>query len=237
MSAVTELREYTKRSNAIHDEYLSDPVLNEKYTRFVAWQTDYMLPMYDDLRASRNYSAAIDFVVSDLTGIAVSKRDQDIARVVPIMSKMLPEKALRTMAGAMRLNARVLEINLSICRNLYSENSDAAFSEADYCAASRQAASLDECYELIQLTIEVGRSLDQVIRIPMIGPMLRAMRTPARLWGFAAIQKFLEKGYTTFDALEDVDSFLDVVGNRMTEVFTRIFTGPAEYQSGAPPKR
>ena len=178
MSAATELREYTGRSNALHDKHLSDPALYEKYTRFVAWQTDYMLPLYDDLRESRNYSAAIDFVVSDLTGIAVSKRDQDIARVVPIMSKMLPEKALRTMAGAMRLNARVLEINLSICRTLYGENADAEFSEADYCAASRQAASLDECFELVRLTIEVGRSLDQVIRIPMIGPMLRAMRTP-----------------------------------------------------------
>jgi hypothetical protein len=235
LSVAKELREYTERSNAIHKEYLSDPALLENYTRFVAWQTDYMLPFYEDLRASKDYSAAVDFVVSDLTGIGVSQRDHDIARVVPIMSKMLPEKALRTMAAAMRLNARVLEINLSICRILYSENSGVReFSEADYCAASRQAGSLDECLELIHLTAEVGHSLDHVVRIPMIGAMLRAMRMPARLWGFAAMQKFLEKGYTTFDALEDVDRFLDVISNRMAEVFTRIFTEPIERLNDAP---
>jgi len=235
LSASKELREYTERSNAIHEEYLSDPALNKKYRRFVTWQTDYMLSFYEDLRISEDYSRAVDFVVSELIGIKVSKRDQDIARIVPIMSKMLPEKALRTMAVAMRLNARVLEINLSICRTLYTANSGSEkFSEADYCVASRQAGSLDECLELIKLTIEVGRNLDQVIRIPMIGSMLYAMRMPARLWGFAAMQEFLEQGYKTFDALEDVDRFLDVMGNRMTEVFTRIFTEPVEQLDDMP---
>ena len=57
----------------------------------------------------------------------------------------------------------------------------------------------------------------------MIGITLKAMRTPARLAGFAALQTFLEKGYTTFNALEDVDQFLDDITTRMTEVFTGIF--------------
>ena len=50
------------------------------------------------------------------------------------------------------------------------------------------------------------------------------MRVPARLAGFAALQVFLEKGYTTFVALDDVDQFLDDITLRMTEVFTEIFT-------------
>jgi hypothetical protein len=62
----------------------------------------------------------------------------------------------------------------------------------------------------------------------MIGLMLKAMRTPARLAGFGVLQRFLEKGYTTFIALEDVDQFLDDITLRMTEVFTRIFTEPVE---------
>ena len=103
MSAATELYEYTERSIAIHDAYLSDQALHEKYTYFVTWQNEYMLQFYEDLRTSEGYSRAVDFVVSDLTGIGVSRRDQDIARIVPIMSKLLPEKMLRTVAAAMRL--------------------------------------------------------------------------------------------------------------------------------------
>ena len=238
MSAATHLREYTERSNAIHKEYLSDPALYEKYRRFVTWQTDYMLLFYENLRISEDYSRAVDFIVSDLTGIGVSERDLDIARIVPIMSKLLPEKMLRTAAAAMRLNARVLEINLSICRAMYRDTSGTdKFSEADYCAASRQAANLDECLELINLTVEVGRNLDHVIRIPMIGSLLKAMRMPSRLWGFAVIQEFLERGYAIFDALEDADKFLDVMGSRMSEVFTRIFTVPIEHLDDTPLKR
>ena len=188
-----------------------------------------MLPFYDELRASQDYAAAVDFVVSDLTGMGVSQRDHDIARIVPVMSKMLPEKALRTVASALQLNARVLDINLSICRALYKERAlDAVVSEADYRSACRQASSLDECLELVNLIDEIGHSLDHVIRIPMIWVTLKVMRTPARLTGFGALQVFLEKGYSTFVALEDVDQFLDDVTLRMTDVFTRIYTGPLE---------
>jgi len=229
VSAAKKLRKYAERSNAIHETYLSDQELLARYERFVAWQLNYILPFYDELRASHDYTAAVDFVVSDLTGMGVSQRDHDIARIVPIMSKLLPEKALRTIASALQLNARVIDINLSVCRALYKERSlDADIAEADYCSACRQASSLDECLELVHLIDEIGHSLDHVIRIPMIGVTLKAMRTPARLAGFGALQVFLEKGHTTFDALEDVDQFLDDVTLRMTEVFTRIFTGPLE---------
>jgi hypothetical protein len=210
MSAAKELREHTARSNAIHQEYLGDPELLERYERFVAWQLDYMLPFYEDLRASEDYAAAVDFVVSDLTGIGINQRDHDLARVVPLMCKMLPDK-------------------LSICRELYKEKPvDADISEAEYCSACRRASRLDECLELVLLTGEVGHNLDHVIRIPMIGLMLKAMRTPARLAGFGVLQRFLEKGYRTFVALEDVDQFLDDITLRMTDVFTRIFTQPVE---------
>ncbi len=229
MSAAKKLRRYAERSNTIHDAYLNDQELLARYEHFVAWQLNYMLPFYDDLRASQDYAAAVDFVVSDLTGMGVSRRDRDIARIVPIMARLLPEKALQTIASALRLNARVLDINLSICRALYKERSlDADVSEAAYCSACRQASSLDECLALVNLVGEIGHGLDHVIRIPMIGVTLKAMRTPARLAGFAALQVFLEKGYTTFDALEDVDQFLDDITRRMTKVFTRIFTGPPD---------
>ncbi len=225
MSAAKRLREYVERSNALHRTYLDDKELLDKYRHFVSWQLDYMLPFYEDLRTSDDYAAAVDFVVSDLTGIGISQRDHDIARIVPIMSKMLPEKALQTMASAMELNARVLEINLSICRALFEKRPiDAAVLESDYRSACRRASSLEECLELVHLIEDVGRSLDHVIRIPMIGVTLKAMRAPARLAGFGALQVFLEKGHTTFVALEDVDQFLDDITLRMTDVFTKIFT-------------
>lgn len=238
MSAVSELREYTEQSNALHRAYLGDAGLLQRYEHFVAWQLDYLLPFYEDLRSSPNYAAAVDFVVSDLTGIGISRRDHDIARVAPVMSRMLPDKALSTMASAMRLNARVLAINLAICRELYADRDvDSGISEAVYCIACRTATQLEDCLELVHLTAEIGHSLERVIHVPMIGITLKAMRAPARIAGFGALQSFLEKGYRTFVALDDVDQFLEDITLRMTEVFTRIFSRPIAQLSAVPSRR
>ena len=143
MSAAKELREYAARSNALHQEYLGDPELLERYERFVAWQLDYMLPFYEDLRASEDYAAAVDFVVSDLTGMGINQRDHDLARVVPLMCKMLPDKASRTVATAVQLNARVLSINRALCRHFCDDQpDDAEVPDAEHGAPRRTATRL-----------------------------------------------------------------------------------------------
>ena len=225
--AAERLRHFTDRSNAVHRQYLDDPDFFAQYEYFVAWQIDYMRPFYADLKAKEDYADAIDFVISDLTGVGISKRDEDFARVVPIMAKMLPTKALATVASAMELNARILEINVGICRALFQNmQANGEFSESDYIQACRSSSRLDECLELIALTRQVGESLSRVIRIPMIGVTLRAMRSPARLAGFGDLQEFLETGYQTFHAIKDVKKFLHDINDRMTEIFTRIYEQP-----------
>jgi len=226
-SAAQVLRRFTKISNRIHREYLDDPVILNQYEYFLAWQVSYMSPFYDDFRTAKDYADAVDFVISDLTGIGISKRDQDMARLIPVMTKMLPKRALQALADAMRLNARILQINYSIYRDLYGsrqENTD--ISERDYCLSCRRASKLDDCLELVSLTRRVGEDLDRIIRIPVLGVILRAMRAPARLAGFGDMQNFLEKGYSTFGTIGDIGKFLDEMSARMMEVFTRIYNEP-----------
>lgn len=227
MNAAARLRRYTLRSNQLHHRYLSNPDLLERYERFVDWQLAYMLPFYDNLRQSEDTRAAIDFIVTDLAGIKISARDQEIQRVVPTMIRMLPGKALGMLAAAMEQNARILEINLTICDTYYSQHGDAiAFTEKNYCTAARKAVTLTECLDLVKLTRALGHELDRTIRIPLLGVTLMTMRLPARLAGFGTLQAFLEKGYSTFRKLEDVDQFLDVAEKLMQQLFERIYKKP-----------
>lgn len=229
MNAAQTLRFYTDRSNKIHRDYLEQPVLRDQYTHFLAWQVQYMSPFFEDHRSGQGHSAAVDFFISDLTGINISRRDQDLARVVPVMTKMLPDRALQALADAMTLNARVLEVNLSICQELFRERELAnEISERDYCVACRRASSLEECLELVSLTRLVGEDLQRIINVPILGVILRAMRSPARLAGFGEMQEFLETGYRTFSGMEDVSRFLDDMSTRTTEIFTRIYNEPLE---------
>ena len=223
------LRLFTDESIAVHEQYLTDPVLLQKYEYFLDWQIAYSLPFYSEFKEAPETAAAVEFVISDLIGTGISTRDADFSRIIPIMVRMLPNKALRTLASAMELNARALAINLNICRTLFDAvDVPTPVSERDYCAAFRRSTSLDECKALIDLTVKLGHSLKRLVGSRALGMTLRAMHRPAHAAGFGAMQDFLEKGYTTFHAIDDVDAFLDRFGVLMMALFERTCEEPLE---------
>ena len=222
-------RENIRRSNKLHVEYLENKQLLKNYDRFTHWQLEYLLPFFSDLYARDGYAAAIDFTMSDLAGIGISSRDHDLERAAPAITTMLPLRALTTIATAAEMNARILEVNIGICRHLMVGNDlPDPITEFDYCVACRKASSLDECVDLVHLVTALGRTLETLVGIPMIGLTLRAMRLPAHAAGFAALQAFLENGYLTFKQIPDIQHFLGEIEIRMTDVFVKIYTSPLE---------
>jgi hypothetical protein len=222
--AAERLKHFTERSNAAHRRYLGDAELFSRYEAFVDWQIRYMSSFFDDLRISPDCDAAIDFFISDMTGIGISQRDEDFARVVHVMVRMLPEKALVTLAEAMEVNARALEINIAICLELDRAPEDfAGLSEREYCRACRTCSTLPDAMELVEMMHDVGYSLDHLIRIPLMGATLRAMRWPARMAGFGSLQEFLETGYRRFHEIDEPGRFVDDLATRVGEVFERVY--------------
>ena len=228
-AAATRFRRYIRRSNEIHAEYLDDAELLKNYERFAEWQLQYMLPFFSDLYAQDGYAEAIDFTMNDLAGIGISSRDRDLERAAPAITTMLPHVALETIANAAEMNARVLEINVAICRCLLVENVlPAQITELDYYVACRKASSLEDCVKLVHLITGLGESLQTLVEFPVIGMTLRAMRVPAHAAGFGALQEFLEKGYFTFRQIPDIDHFLAEIEKRMIDVFEAIYTKPLD---------
>lgn len=225
--AATRFREQIRLSNELHVEYLGDPQLLRNYERFANWQLEHLLPFFSDLYDRPGYAEAIDFTMNDLAGVGISGRDQDLERASPAITRMLPLGALETIASAAEMNARTLKSNIAICRALLVDNElPAVITEVDYCIACRKASSLEELVELVRLIADLGRTLKSLVHIPMIGMTLRAMRAPAHATGFGALQDFLERGYSTFRKIPDIDFFLSEIEDRMVEVFTQIQTAP-----------
>jgi len=226
-AAATRFRRYIRRSNELHVEYLDDAHLRTSYERFASWQLDYLLPSFRDLYAEKGYAEAIDFTMSDLAGIGISNRDRDLERAAPAITRILPLGALATIASAAEMNARVLKVNIAICRCLLvGDELPARITEYEYWVACRKASSLEECAELVHLITGLGRTLKSLVEVPMIGITLRAMRGPAHVAGFGALQEFLEKGFRTFRQIPDIDHFLREIEIRMIEFFERIYTAP-----------
>ena len=82
--------------------------------------------------------------------------------------------------------------------------------------------------DLVRLAVTLGDRLQSVVRVPMIGMLLRTMRAPAHVAGFGALQEFLETGFVTFRRISDIGSFLDLLHARMERVFDRIYRLPIE---------
>ena len=234
-NAAARLRSAADRSRALHQNYLQDPQRLREYDAFANWQNAYMGTSYDDLRSRPGYSDALDFVITDLTGVGVGQRDQDLARVVPVMARMLPDRALQTLAAAMELNVRVLETNLSVCETLFAGPSrPVVISERTFCAAYRQATTLANCLELATLTLHLGESLARIIRVRTLGLLLKAMHRPAHAAGFGALHDFLQTGYVRFQAIEDVPTFLDELHTRMKRILGHVFEAPLDTLSADP---
>ena len=222
----SKFRRSIARSNELHREYLSDMALLASYDRFTRWQLDYMLPFFSDLLEPQGYAEAVDFVVSDLCGVGISERDRDIERATPVIVRSLPGRSLETAAAAVELNAAALEINLGIWRALVGDGElPPIITEPDYIAACRATSSFEECMGLVQLAVDLGDTLKSLVRIPLIGGLLRTMRAPAHAAGFGALQEFLETGFLTFRQISDINRFLDLLHRRMDQIFDHIYHG------------
>ena len=228
-AAADRFREHIGRSNALHAEYLENEQLLKNYDDFTNWQLEYLLPLFSDLHAKEGYAEAIDFTINDLAGISISSRDNDLERAAPAITNLLPIRALETIATAAEMNARILEVNIRICRQLRIGNDlPDPIKETEYCIACREASSFDECVEIVHLVSGLGRTLKALVKVPLIGLTLRAMRVPANAAGFGALQEFLERGYLTFRQIPDIEHFLVEIEQRATEVFERIYRAPME---------
>jgi hypothetical protein len=77
----------------------------EDYPLLKQWQADRLARTYADLLASERYAPAAEFFLSDLYGPKDFRgRDDELARVVPVMVRVLPARALFTLLEAVKMD-------------------------------------------------------------------------------------------------------------------------------------
>lgn len=211
-------------ARAIHAEREANPILDGAMQRLADWQGRRLAQSYADLAARPRYRDAIAFFQSDLYGgNEIARRDADIARVVPLMVAMLPDRVIGTTAQAMELDVMSQELDRLLLGRL--SRADGPFSVADYCKAYRRAANLPARRRQIELTVEIGRALDSYVRKPWLRRALAMMRRPARLAGYGALHDFLERGFDAFHRMGGADEFLVTIEKRETAILESIADG------------
>lgn len=215
------------RVQHLHEERRQNPILAGALDRLADWQARRLRMTYADLAADPRYAAAIQFFQNDLYGAAdYSRRDADLARVVPVMVKMLPESVIATAAAAVELNALSQELDRVLLGRL--PRADAVFTVSEYCKAYRRAGNFPLRERQIALIGEIGASLDHAVRKPLVNTALTMMRRPARMAGLAVLQDFLERGFGAFRSMGGAGEFLATVNRRETDIHAAIAQGSSD---------
>jgi hypothetical protein len=182
---------------------------------------------YADLAVDARYGRAIQFFQNDLYGTAdFSRRDADLARVVPVMVRVLPDGVIRSTAAAMELNGLSQELDRVLLARL--PRADGYFTVAEYCKAYRRAGNLVLRKRQIKLIGEIGLALDFHVKKPLVRTALAMMRQPARLAGMAALHDFLERGFAAFRGMGGVETFLKTIDQRESEIMDSIIGGATD---------
>lgn len=212
------------RATGLHELRLADDDRARALGRLASWQANRMANTYADLASQARYADAISFFRTDLYGEGdFAQRDADLARVVPIMVRLLPARLITALARGTELNALSQELDQALLARLPRANG--VFTVAEYCAAYREPSERGAREHQIALIGEVGAGLDTYVRRPFIESGLSMMRQPARLAGLGALQDFLERGVSAFRKLEGAKEFLATIDRRERAIMEAIYNG------------
>lgn len=222
-AAEAALVDALERAQALHAHRLADPALAQALDRLADWQARRLAATYADLAVQPRYAEAMEFFQTDLYGSAdYARREADVARVVPIMVSMLPERVIATIADAMELNVLSHELDRKLLARLPDRE---RYGVADYCEAYRRTGEFDARERQIATIGRIGRALDGFVRKPLIRAALAMMRAPARVAGFGVLHDFLERGFHAFHRMQGAGEFLATIDARETAIHRAIVGG------------
>lgn len=199
---------------------IAEQDLTVRIRNLQAWQTKRLLTTHSDLWESKRFNPAMQFFVDEIYGPKdFSQRDSELARVVPKMVKILPNKALVSLQAALKLNSLSLQLDLKILENL----GDSALDRDSYFNCYRESDNRVLREEQIQLLEDLGTDLAEVVKISGISAILMLSRKPARVAGVQTLHEFLERGFKSFKKLGKVNDFIDPIINRERQMMDLLF--------------
>lgn len=213
-----------EKASGLRASAQSNAAAMKRRDRLRIWQAQRLADTHADLLADKRFHAAAEFFLKELYATGdTSRRDADIARVVPTLAKYLPASGVETVADAIELDALSEDLDAAVAAALGKRIDliDAAAYGAAYRAVGRRA----EREHQVDLIEHLGRALDKLTRRAFAGTALKLMRKPAAVAGLSDLQAFLESGFNAFSALGGADEFLDIIVGREREILRRVFGG------------
>jgi hypothetical protein len=228
----TLLAQSLGRVIALRRQLHAQDTVAQRWLALKDWQSQRLRRTYPDLFAQPRYLIAGEFFLTELYGARdFEQRDVEAMRVVPKLARMLPDKAIETLVAAVELDelsetldARVAErVRLPITDDIYR-------------VAYRDAGTLAERTQQINMVDRIGKSLEKLAKVPLLAGMIRMMRVPAEAAGVGHLHHFLDSGFNAFKAMGPAGEFLQTIRARETALMQRLLSDdPQPFRDLLPP--
>lgn len=202
-----------------------------------AWQARRLEASFDRFLLDPQRRPAAQFFLSDVYNDRdFSRRDADIARVMPTMQRLLPEAVLDTLSNAIELGLLTHAFDLRMAQVLERTAPRRRRLDASLYAQAYRRTGLPRLRgHQIDLIALVGLGLGRALRTPGLAMLMKLSRGPARAAGLSELQGFLERGFVAFSRLGDVRGFIGEIEADERAVSHRLFAGDPDPFAGLAP--
>jgi hypothetical protein len=213
------------RSALVRIRTLEDAGFRERRAALRAWQALRLARTHHDLLENPRFHDAAQFFLTDIYGPKdLNRHIEDVRRIVPVMTRLLPDSGMAAVAHAVELNALSESLDGAMADALGA--GIATITKATYAAAYRKVGRADDRERQIDLIALLGGALEGLARQRFVGAALKMMRGPARAAGLGELQGFLERGYAAFRAMRGgADEFVSLIVLRERSIAKALFAG------------
>jgi hypothetical protein len=189
------------------------------------WQAERLGASFEGFMDDPKRQPAAEFFLTDLYGDRdFSRRDSDIARVAPMMLRLMPQSLVETLLDAIELGALSHAFDLRMAEALQRlAPQRKTLDDALYARAYRDVGLPRLRAHQIDLIVVAGYGLGHALRSRGVATLLAMLRGPARAAGFGELQTFLERGFGAYGQLDDVADFIADIERSEREVMRRLF--------------
>ncbi|HEY5759668.1 MAG TPA: hypothetical protein VIU34_27795 [Steroidobacter sp.] len=199
-----------------------DPERRKRVRALQRFQVERLRRTYADYALQPRYQLALEFFVTDLYGPHDrGGRDRDLLKVLDQWARLLPERALRAVARAMKLELLTHALDVATVDALQGAPPDLD----TYPRAYRCVGRFDDRRRQIDLILGAGRDLAALTEIPALGTALRVASVPASMLGVMQLHRFLERGYRAFKQMGRADALFRTIEQRETDIMQRLVEG------------
>lgn len=215
------------RHQALHDPLREPRNGLRRLPQLRRWQAARLRRSFRHFLDDPRRAPAASFFLSDVYGDHdFTRRDADIARVIPMMRRLLPDRLLATVADAIELGALSHELDLAMAEALERIAPRGGRLDATrYAEAYRAVGMAAQRRRQIALIGQVGRGFGRALQMRGVAALLAFSRGPARLAGLSELQGFLERGYAAFESLDDADAFVAEIERDEGLLSQRLYDG------------